>query len=257
MNKRNIFKITLDIVMIALFVTFFNIGLVSFKFHIRGGIIFGALILAHIIVNRKWVISITKRIFDKNLKIRTRISYIISFCLLITIGTILVSGICMMKAANYDRVMFWKMLHLGTSYLSIALVGLHLGLYWNFVSNFFKKMLKLKNSEAMSKTIARVIVVGLLALGSYNIYSQGYFSKVNDTLSYAVEHIAPQDIEVLENGGHYEKESLSFLQLVNVYGSIIGVFAIGTYYVDSAIKKNKKLKKDKISDKNRKMQRAS
>lgn len=257
MNKRNIFKITLDIVMAALFVTFFNIGLVSFKFHIRGGIIFGALILAHIIVNRKWVINITKRIFNKNLKTRTRISYIISFCLLITIGTILVSGICMMKAANYDRVMFWKMLHLGASYLSIALVGLHLGLYWNFVSNFLKKMFKFKNFGAMSKIIARIIVVGLLVLGSYNIYTQGYFAKINDTLSYAVEHIAPQDIEAPENGGHYEKESLSFLQLVNVYGSIIGVFAIGTYYVDFIIKKNKKLKKNKISDKNRKMQRAS
>ena len=67
MNKKNIFKIAVDIAMIALFVTFFNIGLLGFKFHVIGGIIFGALILVHIIVNRKWVVNITKRIFDKNL----------------------------------------------------------------------------------------------------------------------------------------------------------------------------------------------
>ena len=95
MNKKNIFKIALDIAMVALFVTFFNIGLVGFQFHVRGGMIFGALILVHIIVNRKWVVNITKRIFDKNLKTRTRISYIISFCLLVTVCTILASGICM------------------------------------------------------------------------------------------------------------------------------------------------------------------
>ena len=232
MNKKNIFKIAVDIAMIALFVTFFNIGLLGFKFHVIGGIIFGALILVHIIVNRKWVVNITKRIFDKNLKTRTRISYIISFCL-------------------YDRVMFWKMLHIGASYLSIALIGLHLGLYWNFVSNFFKKMFNIKNSGTMSIIIARIVVVAILVLGTYNLHTQGYFTKVNNTLSYAAQHIVPQDIEAPEGGGHYKKESLSFLQLINVYGSMMGVFTIGTYYVDSAIKKNKK------TAKNNKMKQAS
>ena len=85
MNKKNIFKIVLDIVMIALFITFFNKNLISFQFHIKSGMIFGALILVHIIVNRKWVVNITKRIFDKNLKARTRISYIISACLFILV----------------------------------------------------------------------------------------------------------------------------------------------------------------------------
>ena len=74
---------------------------------------------------------------------------------------------------------------------------------------------------------------------------------MNNTLSYAAQHIVPQDIEAPEGGGHYKKESLSFLQLINVYGSMMGVFTIGTYYVDSAIKKNKK------TAKNNKMKQAS
>ena len=45
MNKKNIFKIAVDIAMIALFVTFFNIGLLGFKFHVIGGIIFAAFII--------------------------------------------------------------------------------------------------------------------------------------------------------------------------------------------------------------------
>ena len=156
-----------------------------------------------------------------------------------------------MKAANYDRVMFWKMLHIGASYLSIALIGLHLGLYWNFVSNFFKKMFNIKNSGTMSIIIARIVVVAILVLGTYNLHTQGYFTKVNNTLSYAAQHIVPQDIEAPEGGGHYKKESLSFLQLINVYGSMMGVFTIGTYYVDSTIKTNKK------TVKNNKMKQAS
>ena len=251
MNKKNIFKIVLDIVMIALFITFFNKNLISFQFHIKSGMIFGALILVHIIVNRKWVVNITKRIFDKNLKARTRISYIISACLFILVFTILASGILMMKADNYDRVMFWKMLHIGASYLSIAFIGLHVGLYWNFIRNFFKKMFNIKNSTTVSKILERVIVVAILVLGVYNIHTQSYFAKVNNTLSYAIEHIQPQDLEAPEGGGHYEKESLSFLKLTNIYGSIVAVFAIGTYYIDSAAKNNKK------SAKNNKIQQAS
>ena len=204
-----------------------------------------------IIVNRKWVVNITKRIFDKNLKARTRISYIISACLFILVFTILASGILMMKADNYDRVMFWKMLHIGASYLSIAFIGLHVGLYWNFIRNFFKKMFNIKNSTTVSKILARVIVVAILVLGVYNIHTQSYFAKVNNTLSYAIEHIQPQDLEAPEGGGHYEKESLSFLKLTNIYGSIVAVFAIGTYYIDSAAKNNKK------SAKNNKIQQAS
>ena len=95
--------------------------------------------------------------------------------------------------------------------------------------------------------IGILLWISLKRLGAFNIYTQGYFSKVSGTLSYAVQHITPQDIEAPEGGGHYEKESLSFLGLVNVYGSIVSVFAIGTYYIDSSIKNNKKaVKNNKI-----------
>ena len=65
MNKKNIFKIVLDIVMIALFITFFNKNLISFQFHIKSGMIFGALILvltgAFMLFTHgnEWIVSLT------------------------------------------------------------------------------------------------------------------------------------------------------------------------------------------------------
>ena len=70
MNKKNIFKLILDIVMLVLFVTFFDKNLISFKFHIMSGLVFGVLILIHMLLNKKWIINISKRLFDKNLKTR-------------------------------------------------------------------------------------------------------------------------------------------------------------------------------------------
>lgn len=235
MNKKNIIKFTLDIAMAILFITFFNKNLVSFKFHIIGGYVFAGFILWHMYLNRKWIKNISKKLFDKKIKLRVKISYILSFILLISIFSIIVSGVMMMKAPNYDRMMFWKMLHFGASYLSIALIGIHLGLYWNFVMNMFKKIFKIKQGGNIAKIIINISVILVLSLGIYTTYKQDYLAKTTNTLKYVVQHIKPQDIEQPEDNG-YKKESVSFINLAATYGSIMSVFGIVTYYSDKGIK---------------------
>lgn len=250
MNKKNIAKITLDIAMAILFITFFNKTLISFKFHVQSGKVFGLLILVHMILNRKWIINITKRLFDSKIKIRTKLSYICSLILLISIIFIIFSGMMMMTAPNYDRKMFYKMLHFGASYLSVGLIGIHVGLYWKFVMNMFKKLLKINKSTSITKILANLCVVTVLVFGIYTTYKQEYFNKLPNTLTYAITHIIPQDLEEPE-GGTYEKESLSFISLATTYGSIISVFGIATYYIDLALKerdKSKELKAEIIKE---------
>lgn len=236
MNKKSIIKITLDIAMAILFITFFNKNLINIRFHAISGVVFGALILVHMFLNRKWIINISKKLFNKKIKLRVKVSYIISILLFISVVAIIASGMFMMKAHNYDRLMFWKMLHFGSSYISIALIGIHIGLYWNFVMNIFKKIFKIKNGNKIYKAVASICVILTLSLGIYTIYNQKYFLKINNTLSYVVEHIKPQDLERPE-GGTYQKEELSFLALGTTYGSIMSVFAIGTYYSDSVLRR--------------------
>lgn len=248
MNKKNIIKFTLDIAMAIFFITFFNKNLISFKFHIRGGCIFAAFILVHMILNKKWIINISKRLFDKKLKLKVKVSYILSVFLFISIFSIIASGVLMMKAATYDRVMLWKMLHFGASYLSIALIGMHIGLYWNFVMNMFKKIFKIKQDSNACKTLVNISVILVLIFGIYTTYKQEYFTKVTNTLTYVVQHIAPQDLEEPEGNG-YQKESSTFINLATTYGSIISVFAISTYYSDIAIKEYNKSKLNKDDNK--------
>ena len=147
MNKKNITKIILDIAMAVLFITFFKKNLISMKFHMISGIVFGIFILVHMFLNRKWIANISMRLFDKKIKFRT-----------ISIIAILFSGVYIIKAKTYDRVMFWKMVHFGASYLSIALIGIHIGLYWNWVMNIFKKAFKIKSSN-VTKLISSLIIL--------------------------------------------------------------------------------------------------
>ena len=248
MNKKNIIKFTLDIAMAILFITFFNKNLVSFKFHIIGGYVFAGFILWHMYLNRKWIKNISKKLFDKKIKLRVKISYILSFILLISIFSIIVSGVMMMKAQTYDRVMFWKMLHFGASYLSVALIGMHLGLYWNFIMNMFKKIFKIKKSNSVGKALVNASVIIVLIFGIYTTYKKEYFKQVANTLTYVAQHIEPQDLEQPE-GNSYQKEYATFVDLAVTYGSIISVFGIVTYYSDKVIKERNKSKLNKNNKK--------
>ena len=247
MNKKNITKIILDIAMAVLFITFFKKNLISMKFHMISGVVFGIFILVHMLLNRKWITNISMRLFDKKIKFRTKLSYITSLILFISIIAILFSAVYIIKAKTYDRVMFWKMVHFGASYLSIALIGINIGLYWNWVMNIFKKAFKIKSSN-VTKLISSLIVLVTLALGSYTIYTQNYFTKTYACIEYVAQHIVPQD---LEGGSSYygESEKTSFIDVASTYGSIISVFSIVTYYSDKALKKSKKadFKSTKIS----------
>lgn len=238
MNTKNKVKLILDTVMSVLFITFFNKNLISFKFHIVSGLIFGLFIAIHIILNRKWIINVSKRLFDKKFKLRTKISYLLNVLLFVSVVLIIVSGMFIMKAPNYDRVMFWKMIHFGVSYLSLGLIGIHMGLYWNWIMNMLKKVFKVKINNKTNKIISSLLVVITLLFGAYTIYTQNYFGKTYSCLEYAVQHIKPQDIEG-ENSYYVEVEKPSFVNVVTTYGSIISVFSIATYYLDKRLKSNK------------------
>ena len=98
MNKKNITKIILDVAMAVLFITFFKKNLISMKFHMISGMIFGIFILVHMLLNRKWIANIGMRLFDKKIKFRTKLSYVISLILFISIIAILFSGVYIIKA---------------------------------------------------------------------------------------------------------------------------------------------------------------
>ena len=216
MNKKNITKIVLDIVMAVLFISFFNKNLISLKFHMISGVVFGIFILIHMILNRKWIYNISIRLFDKKINLRTKLSYIISLILFISIMLILFSGIYIIKEKGYDRGILWKIIHFGASYLSIALIGIHIGLCWTRVMDIFRKVFKIKSSIVI-KLISLLFILVIFTFVFYTIY--------NDT------------------------QKTSLIDLLITYGSITSVFSILTYYIDKSLRKSKKAyyKSSKIS----------
>ena len=245
MTNKNKIKIALDICMIFLFITFFDKNFVNMKFHMLSGIIFAVFILIHMFINRKWIISISKKLFDKKIKLRIKISYIVSFLLLISVGLIIVSGFYIILAP-VNRKMFWKMIHYTFSYISIALIGIHLGLYWKWVMNMFKKLFKLNSQSKVRSQIAKFITLIILVGGLFMIHNKNYFTMMYSGINYISQNmiVEKENKETSSQEDHNNQNyavvaKKSLFELVSVYGSIVSVFAIITYQADSLKGKNR------------------
>jgi hypothetical protein len=162
-------------VMSVLFVLMFNAKVISLDFHELGGLFVCVLFLFHKLLNWKWIVAVSKKIFNKDLNFKTRLGYIVDFLLLISVTTILVSGIFISKILfrNIDsRSLPWQMIHYFASAVSLILMGIHIGLHWGFVMGMFEKYLKIPNVIATPLSI--ILVLAIVILGLYNIFTSSF-----------------------------------------------------------------------------------
>ena len=181
MKKINYVKITLDILMALVFVLLFNKNAISgITFHEIAGLTIGLAFIIHIIINFKWVKQITIKFFNSKMKLKTRFGYIIDLLLLIDMALIIGTGISISKVlfSGIFKSAGNQSLHISLSYIALLLIGIHIGLHWGWVINVFKNTLKISKKGMTCKIINAVLVIFLFAFGSYNIYSNSYFTKI-------------------------------------------------------------------------------
>lgn len=96
------------------------------------------------------------------------------------ISLIILSGVFISKTIFtniHSENQIWKIVHIGVSNLTLALIGIHIGLHWTWVIHMSKKVFKFNIKEKISKVISIFLVIAILILGSYNIYSKGFIQK--------------------------------------------------------------------------------
>jgi hypothetical protein len=174
-KNKNLFKIIFDIIMSVLLVLMFNKNVISLDFHEIGGLFLCGFFIIHNLINWKWIVVISKKIFSRDLAFKLRFGYIIDFLLLLSVAAILVSGILISKVVFTGLSIpggNWKVLHYFASALSLILVGIHVGLHWGFVMTMFKKYVKVP--AALAKPVSIILVIAVLAFGLYSIYSSNF-----------------------------------------------------------------------------------
>lgn len=174
-------KILLDVFMAVVLALLYNAHVLTLRFHEVAGIAILFVFLVHVLLNRAWVVKFGRRLFAKETPRRTKFSYWCSIALAVCFILIVVSGILISKSlfrqwfndmGIQPTTSFWRPVHLFCSALSLALVGIHIGLYWDMVKSFFRKYIKLPKRTA--KVVCTVVLLAMLVWGVYSIPTAGF-----------------------------------------------------------------------------------
>lgn len=188
LKKINYVKLSLDVVMALLFVLFFNTRVLGgLPFHEIAGLFFAAMYFTHILLNWRWVAKVTRKLFDRKLPWKVRGSYGLNLLLLISMSFIIISGILISRvvfpAIKVTNERWFHVTHVSVSYLVLLLIGVHVGLHWQWIMNMWKKIWKLKSNNAWSRYAARILTVFILLFGVYQISSTGFVHRVSGVTS--------------------------------------------------------------------------
>lgn len=182
MKKINYIKFIIDLAMLITFTLFFNKMVLGMALHEIIGIAIGGVVLVHCGLNFKWIKAITSKLFSKDIKLRTRIIYILDVALLIDILAIIISGLSISRVVCPWLRLSWlpnlKGVHMFASYLILMIIGIHLGLHWKWVMNTFKKIFNIKESKVLTY-IARGLAIIILVFGIYSFTSTNYLARLS------------------------------------------------------------------------------
>ena len=111
-------------------------------FHEWAGLIIGIFFILHKILNWGWIKKVTIFFFS-NTTWRARINYFIDVILLAGLILMILSGIAIARTIDFSWLniggsqMFWRIMHLSSSMITLVLFGIHLGLHWSWVLKRF------------------------------------------------------------------------------------------------------------------------
>jgi uncharacterized membrane protein YgcG len=170
MMKKNYTKVVLDLLMAITFVLLMNPRVLDgLPFHEIAGLVIGVAVLTHIGLNWRWVVNATKKIFDAKLPKKTKFSYLLNMLLLISMSTIIITGILISKVVFPSLAIqgnHWiRGIHSFSADLTLGLVGLHVALHWQWVMMICKKAFKSKEGKFRKGVIASVVLSLAILVG--------------------------------------------------------------------------------------------
>lgn len=153
--------------MVGLAVLLFKKNVLGLKFHEIAGIVFCAIIIFHLLLNRKWIAAVSKGLFKKGIPVKTKISYWVDLLLLLDFIALLVSGIGINKTLSPTLAFLpfeavpWHFLF---GAVALVLLGIHFGLHWNWIKGTVLGRAKGKVPSVL-KIILTVVLAGIMAFG--------------------------------------------------------------------------------------------
>ncbi len=174
-KNTNTVRIILDSLLLIALLTLFRKNIISMAYHEIAGLGIIAVFVIHHLINRKWIGTITGKLFSKTIKSSTKISWVIDLLMLICWLLIGISGVLISHIVFHFKIqnMTWKTIHYFCSALIIILTGIHLGLHTGFIDGMWKK-LPAGFYGKTAKTVGIILLIAAFAFGSYSFKATSF-----------------------------------------------------------------------------------
>jgi hypothetical protein len=132
-------NLALDIVIAAAFLVAANPPVVGLTVHEWFGLAFGAAILAHLVLHWEWGVVVTKRLFAGGGR-GLRLNYAVDAVLFVALTATVLSGLLTSRhvlpslGLPSEPARGWREIHSFAANSSVAALGVHLGLHWNWIA---------------------------------------------------------------------------------------------------------------------------
>jgi hypothetical protein len=135
MFKQNRTKFLLDIAIFVAFLITMDPRTSGIAVHEWLTIALSATIIVHLLLNWKWIVQVTKRLFTGGLN-GSRVNYILIMLSGIMISEAVIPALGFTLPENFT----WRGLHDFSANISLLLMGLHLALHWNWIVSIVKRL---------------------------------------------------------------------------------------------------------------------
>lgn len=167
MSPKNKIMLIVGAVLGIMYLLMFRYQLISAQFHEIGGLALFALVLTHVFMNRARIKSFIANFENKPFKARAQIvvDALFGVAMLAVIGT----GVAMahtLPVALIAHSGVIKITHTVASFVGLALMGVHLGLNWSWVTNKLKQLIPMSTRSRRTlayTTLAFTLLVGIAA----------------------------------------------------------------------------------------------
>ncbi|MFN8382294.1 MAG: DUF4405 domain-containing protein [Anaerolineales bacterium] len=146
MSKQNLTKLFIDLTAFIALLIVSAPRFTGVAIHEWLAIALSGAIVVHLLLNWNWIVEISSRLFSKSAK-NSRFGYILNWGLFASGIMIMLSGLMVSKTVvpffglSLPQNMSWRSLHELSTNITMVLMGLHVALHWNWITNMFKRLL--------------------------------------------------------------------------------------------------------------------
>jgi hypothetical protein len=132
-------NVVIDLVIGAAFLVAVNPPVLGLAVHEWLGLAFAAALVAHLVLHWEWIAAATRRLFTREGR-RQRLNVVVDACLFVALTAAVVSGLMISRhvlaalGLPTEPARGWRSIHSLASDVSIAAIGVHLGLHWKWIA---------------------------------------------------------------------------------------------------------------------------